>query len=68
MFAAEIPPPERVLRFNRRFSMAGKSAQIANAVSGGMPLTERDLRVAEAYGHSRDRIWPSEGTPGGELF
>ena len=48
--------------------MAGKSAQIANAVSGGMPLTERDLRVAEAYGHSRDRIWPSEGTPGGELF
>ena len=37
-------------RFNRRFSMAGMTARIANAVCCCMPLTERDLRGAEAYG------------------
>ena len=37
-------------RFNRRFSMAGMTERIANAVCCCMPLTERDLRVAEAYG------------------
>lgn len=37
-------------RFNRRFSIAGMTERIANAVCCCMPLTERDLRVAEAYG------------------
>ena len=37
-------------RFNRRFSMAGMTERIANAVCCCMPVTERDLRVAEAYG------------------
>ena len=37
-------------RFNRRFSMSGMTERIANAVCCCMPLTERDLRVAEAYG------------------
>ena len=37
-------------RFNRRFSMAGMTERIANALCCCMPLTERDLRVAEAYG------------------
>ena len=37
-------------RFNRRFSMAGMTEGIANAVCCCMPLAERDLRDAEAYG------------------
>jgi hypothetical protein len=37
-------------RFNRRFSMAAMTERIANAVCCCMPCTERDLRVAEAYG------------------
>ena len=37
-------------RFNRRFSMAGMTERIANAVCCCMPFTERDLRVAEVYG------------------
>jgi transposase-like protein len=37
-------------RFNRRFSMAGMTERIANAVCCCGPLTERDLRVAEVYG------------------
>ena len=37
-------------RFNRRFSIAGMTERIANAVCCCMPLTERDLRVAEVYG------------------
>jgi hypothetical protein len=40
-------------RFNRRFSMSGMTERIANAVCCCMPLTERDLRVAEAYEYSR---------------
>jgi hypothetical protein len=34
----------------RRFSMARMTEWNANAVCFGMPLTERDLRVAEVYG------------------
>jgi hypothetical protein len=30
--------------------MAGMTERIANAVCCSMPLTERDLRVAEVYG------------------
>ena len=37
-------------RFNRRFSMAGMTERIGNAVCCCMPLTERDLRVAELCG------------------
>jgi hypothetical protein len=37
-------------RFNRRFLMSGLTERIANAVCCSMPLSERDLRVAEAYG------------------
>ena len=37
-------------RFNRRFSLAVMTERIANAVCCCMPCTERDLRVAEAYG------------------
>ena len=37
-------------RFNRRFSMAGMTERIVNAVCCCMPVKERDLRVAEAYG------------------
>ena len=37
-------------RFNRGFSIAGMTEQIANAVCCCMPLKERDLRVAEVYG------------------
>ena len=37
-------------RFNRRFSMAGMTEQIANAVCCCIALTERNLRVAEACG------------------
>lgn len=37
-------------RFNRRFSLAAMTERIANAVCCCMPCTERDLRVAEAYG------------------
>ncbi len=37
-------------RFNRRFSLAAMTERIANAVCWCMPCTERDLRVAEAYG------------------
>jgi hypothetical protein len=37
-------------RFNRHCSIAGMSERIANAVCCCMPLTERDLRVAEVYG------------------
>ena len=37
-------------RFNRRFSMAGMTERIVNAVCCCMPFTERDLRVAEACG------------------
>jgi hypothetical protein len=37
-------------RFNRRFAMAAMTERIANAVCCCMPSTERDLRVAEAYG------------------
>ena len=37
-------------RFNRRFAMAAMTERIANAVCCCMPRTERDLRVAEAYG------------------
>jgi transposase-like protein len=37
-------------RFNRRFSMVAMTERIANAVCCCRPATERDLRVAEAYG------------------
>jgi transposase-like protein len=37
-------------RFNRRFSMAAMTERIAKAVTCCIPCTERDLRVAEAYG------------------
>lgn len=37
-------------RFNRRFVMAEIHERIANAVCCCLPCTERDLRVAEAYG------------------
>jgi hypothetical protein len=37
-------------RFNRRFSMAAMTERIANAVCCCTPCTERDLRLAEAYG------------------
>ena len=37
-------------RFNRRFSLAAMTERIANAVCCCRPCTERDLRVAEAYG------------------
>jgi len=37
-------------RFNRRFSLAAMTERIANAVCCCMPCTERNLRVAEAYG------------------
>jgi hypothetical protein len=37
-------------RFNRRFSLAAMTEQIANPVCCCMPFTERDLRVAVAYG------------------
>jgi hypothetical protein len=37
-------------RFNRRLLMSGMTERIANAVCCCMPLAERDLRVAEAYG------------------
>ena len=37
-------------RFNRRFSIAGMTERIANAVCCCMPFTERDLRFAEACG------------------
>ncbi|QPN67559.1 IS1595 family transposase [Synechococcus sp. CBW1006] len=37
-------------RFNRRFAMAEMTERIANAVCCCMPCTERDLRLAEAYG------------------
>ena len=37
-------------RFNRRFLMAEMTERIAHAVCRCMPRTERDLRVAEAYG------------------
>ena len=37
-------------RFNRRFSMTEMTERIANAVTCCIPCTERDLRVAEAYG------------------
>jgi hypothetical protein len=37
-------------RFNRRFSLVAMTERIANAVCCCMPCTERDLRVAEAYG------------------
>jgi transposase-like protein len=37
-------------RFNRRFAMAEMTDRIADAVCCCMPCTERDLRVAEAYG------------------
>jgi hypothetical protein len=37
-------------RFNRRFSMAGMTERIANVACCCMPLTERDLRVAELCG------------------
>ena len=36
-------------RFNRRFSMVAMTERIANAVCC-LPCSERDLRVAEAYG------------------
>lgn len=37
-------------RFNRRFSMVAMTERIANPVCCCRPATERDLRVAEAYG------------------
>jgi hypothetical protein len=37
-------------RFNRRFAMAAMTERIANAVSCYRQATERELRVAEAYG------------------
>ena len=37
-------------RFNPGSSMAGMTERIANAVCCCMPLTERNPRVAEAYG------------------
>lgn len=37
-------------RFNRRFSLAEMTERIANAVCCCKPCTERNLRVAEAYG------------------
>lgn len=37
-------------RFNRRFAIAQMAERIVNAVCCCMPCTERDLRVAEAYG------------------
>jgi hypothetical protein len=37
-------------RFNRRFSLAAITEQIANTTCCCMPCTERDLRVAEVYG------------------
>ena len=37
-------------RFNRRFSMVAMTDRIAHAFCCCMPCTERDLRVAEAYG------------------
>jgi len=37
-------------RFNRRFSLPAMTERIANAVCCCIPCTERDLRVAEAYG------------------
>jgi len=37
-------------RFNRLFSMVAMTERIANAVCCCRPATERDLRVAEAYG------------------
>ena len=37
-------------RFNRRFSMATMTERIANAVCCCKPVTERDLKVVEAYG------------------
>jgi len=37
-------------RFNRRFSMATMTERIASAVCCCMPCTERDLRLAAAYG------------------
>ena len=36
--------------FNRRFSLATMTEQIASAVCCCMPCSERDLRVAEFYG------------------
>jgi hypothetical protein len=36
--------------FNRRFAMAAMTERIANAVCCCKPVTERALRVAEAYG------------------
>ena len=36
--------------------MAGMTERIANAVSRCIRLTERELRVAEAYGQSTHRI------------
>jgi hypothetical protein len=37
-------------RFNRRFSMVAMTERIANAACCCRPATERDPRVAEAYG------------------